>query len=260
VHPSRNLFWRAAFLSLGIHALAFALLVETPILPHLHADPGGAVQVRLLSAPVTPPAPPATPPAARQPPPTPVVSPPSPPPPVVTPPPPKPKPRPVVAQKPLPQPPDPPPPPPIVQEVTPALPPQPTAPSAAPAASVPAPVTGSPPPSAAGGDLSTATADLGAAGPGSDTVAELIRHLEAHRRYPAQARRRGIEGTVGLAFRVAPEGDLLVAEVRQPSGSRLLDRAALRTLERAFPLPPHLARRLAGEELTIDLSFRLVDR
>jgi protein TonB len=165
----------------------------------------------------------------------------------------------VVAQKPLPQPPDPPPPPPVVQEVTPAPPAQPAAPSAAPAASAPAPVTGSPPPSAASGDLSTATPHLGPAGPGTDTIGELIRHLEAHRRYPAQARRRGIEGTVGLAFCVAAEGDLLSAEVRQPSGSRLLDRAALRTLERAFPLPPHLARRLAGEELTLNLAFRLVD-
>lgn len=250
MHPSRNLFWRAACLSLGIHALAFALLVETPVLPRLRADPGGAVQVRLLSPPA---APAATPPDARQQPPTPVVRPPPPP---VKPPPPRPKPRPVVTPKPEP-PPAPltsdPPPPPLLQEATPS--PELPAPAAAPAVQGPAPqANDSPAPAGAGG------LQAGPAGPGADTIAELIRHLEAHRRYPAQARRRGIEGTVGLAFRVAPDGDLLVAEVRQPSGSPLLDRAAVRTLERAFPLPPHLARRLAGEELTINLSFRLVDR
>jgi len=256
VHPSRNLFWRAACLSLGIHALAFALLVETPVLPRLRADPGGAVQVRLLSPPIAPAAPAATPPEARQQPPTPVVSPP--PPPAVKPPPPRPKPRPVVTPKPQPPPAPPapdPPPAPLLQEGTPPheLP----APAATRAVQGPAPQSSeSPTPAGAGaGGL-----QAGPAGPGADTIAELIRHLEAHRRYPAQARRRGIEGTVGLAFRVAPDGDLLVAEVRQPSGSRLLDRAAVRTLERAFPLPPHLARRLTGEELTINLSFHLVDR
>jgi len=251
VHPSRNLFWRAACLSLGIHALAFALLVETPVLPRLRADPGGAVQVRLLSPPAAPAAPAATPPEARQQPPTPVVSPPPPP---VRPPPPRPKPRPVVAPKPeppaAPLAPDPPPPP-LLQEATPS--PELPAPAAAPAVQGPAPQANDSPTPAGG-------LQAGPAGPGADTIAELIRHLEAHRRYPAQARRRGIEGTVGLAFRVAPDGDLLVAEVRQPSGSPLLDRAAVRTLERAFPLPPHLARRLAGEELTINLSFHLVDR
>jgi len=89
-------------------------------------------------------------------------------------------------------------------------------------------------------------------------IAALYRRLESHRRYPLQARRRGIEGTVGLRFRVTPDGRLATAEIARTSGSRLLDRAALRTLERCFPLDATTGRRLAGEPITVDLTFRLV--
>jgi periplasmic protein TonB len=98
-----------------------------------------------------------------------------------------------------------------------------------------------------------------ATGPNPDTLRALVRHLEAHRHYPVQARRQGIEGTVRLAFRIRVDGSLAAIEVRESSGSRLLDRAAVRTVERASPVPPALAAAFAGQELTVPVTFRLVE-
>jgi protein TonB len=106
----------------------------------------------------------------------------------------------------------------------------------------------------AGAEHGTAT------GPDPDTLRALVRHLEAHLRYPVQARRQGIEGTARIVFRVGNDGRLAEVEVRESSGSRLLDRAALRTVERSSPLPPGIADALTGAELTLPVTFRLNDR
>jgi len=124
---------------------------------------------------------------------------------------------------------------------------------------VPPPTATLPAPTAPTGGAIGSGAATGPPGHGRATaIAVLYRRLENHRRYPLQARRRGIEGTVGLRFRVEPNGSLAAAEIAHTSGSRLLDRAALRTLDHCFPLDSTAAGLLAGEPITVDLTFRLV--
>jgi protein TonB len=79
-----------------------------------------------------------------------------------------------------------------------------------------------------------------------------VARIRAQRRYPELARRRGVEGTVRLAFRVHADGSLAALAVRR-GADPLLDDAALAAVRAAVPLPP-----LPGE-IEIDLAFRLQD-
>ncbi|MFQ5354974.1 MAG: TonB family protein [Mariprofundaceae bacterium] len=62
-------------------------------------------------------------------------------------------------------------------------------------------------------------------------------HLEAHKFYPASARRRGIEGEVEIAFALNGLGNTDDIEILAGSGYAILDRAALQTVERSQPFP-----------------------
>ncbi len=62
--------------------------------------------------------------------------------------------------------------------------------------------------------------------------------IEAAKRYPRWARRRGIQGEVDLRFRLGPDGRLLGAEVKRSSGAKVLDQAAVEAVRRAAPFPP----------------------
>ncbi len=111
------------------------------------------------------------------------------------------------------------------------------------AAGGPAPGAGSGSPSMTGG--------LGSADR-SALIAETRARIRSHRRYPELSRRRGIEGVVGLAFRVQPDGhvtDLIVRRSADPA----LDEAAREAVLAAMPLPP------LGE-VEIDLDFVLHER
>lgn len=66
----------------------------------------------------------------------------------------------------------------------------------------------------------------------------VLAHLGRHKRYPAEARTRGIEGEVRLAFTVDRAGRVVTAALVRPSGVTALDREALDMLVRAQPLPP----------------------
>ncbi|MFQ5458560.1 MAG: TonB family protein [Myxococcota bacterium] len=55
--------------------------------------------------------------------------------------------------------------------------------------------------------------------------------------YPRVARRRGIEGTVHVRFGIRKDGRVDRLAIARSSGHRLLDRASLKTIERAQPLP-----------------------
>ncbi len=61
--------------------------------------------------------------------------------------------------------------------------------------------------------------------------------LERHKKYPYQARRANIEGTVILYFEIDREGKVLESYIQQSSGYSLLDDAVLDMLRRAQPLP-----------------------
>ena len=114
-----------------------------------------------------------------------------------------------------------------------AVPEEQSAPAAAAAAAAPAPVA--------------VSETIAAAAEGSTDEASrivdswqrsVLAHLGRHKRYPAEARARGIEGEVRLAFTVDRAGRIVTAALVRPSGAAALDREALDMLSRAQPLPP----------------------
>lgn len=74
--------------------------------------------------------------------------------------------------------------------------------------------------------------------------------------YPAQAVKRGIEGSVTVRVELDGDGNLLSATVVNSSGSRILEQAAVRAVERATPYP-----NASGQTQVVDvpLQFQLVD-
>jgi periplasmic protein TonB len=83
----------------------------------------------------------------------------------------------------------------------------------------------------------------------------LVARLEHYKRYPAEARARGVEGVAQLAFNVDRGGRVHRARIARSSGSGLLDRATLALIERAQPLPPPPAQ-LRGAQIAITVPIR----
>lgn len=67
---------------------------------------------------------------------------------------------------------------------------------------------------------------------------QLLSHLARYKRYPEDARRRGLKGTNQLRFVVDGKGMVLSYSLVGKSGSASLDRATLQMIRRAQPLPP----------------------
>jgi protein TonB len=107
----------------------------------------------------------------------------------------------------------------------------------------------------AGGGRAGGGAGAGAgSGPGEDPHAALLAHLRAHahRCYPPPARRRGIQGVVGLSFCIDEHGRPERMRIERSSGSALLDEAARScVIEGAAPLPGPVGC------VVLDLPFRL---
>lgn len=81
----------------------------------------------------------------------------------------------------------------------------------------------------------------GSAGGGADLTAVLQairRQIEQAKTYPETARRDGLQGSVDLRFRIAPDGSVEVMEILRSSGFRILDEASKQTIQRAAPYPP----------------------
>lgn len=66
---------------------------------------------------------------------------------------------------------------------------------------------------------------------------QIIRKIEAAKRYPRAARRMGIEGTAVVRFKLKPQGQVEAVEIAESSGSEILDHASLQTVRDAAPLP-----------------------
>lgn len=68
--------------------------------------------------------------------------------------------------------------------------------------------------------------------------------VTSHKRYPARARQRGDEGTVGIRFTVDATGRVMEVAVTRSSGSILLDDAARDMLagQRVPPFPPGMTQ------------------
>lgn len=67
----------------------------------------------------------------------------------------------------------------------------------------------------------------------SQWQAQFITAVNRHKSYPNNARKTGIEGSVLLAVHVMATGDIHCCEIKQSSGSTLLDNAAMQAAQQA---------------------------
>jgi protein TonB len=145
---------------------------------------------------------------------------------------PKPKPKPVVKPpKPTPTPPVP-----AAKPVEQPAPTATTAPAAAPAAAQPS------------SSSATAAAKV-------SWQSQLLSHLARYKRYPDEARRRGIQGTSQVRFNLDRSGKVLHVELANSSGNAALDRATLAMIRRASPVPAPPAELLSNGQLEIVAPF-----
>lgn len=84
---------------------------------------------------------------------------------------------------------------------------------------------------------------------------DLLRHLSKYKKYPEDARRRGMQGTARLRFVVDAEGKVLSYSLAGGSGNASLDRATLEMIRRAQPLPPPPKELLTNGSLEVVAPF-----
>jgi len=77
--------------------------------------------------------------------------------------------------------------------------------------------------------------------------------------YPRLARRRGWEGTVYLAIRIAPQGEVIATEIIESSGYEQLDQAALEAVSHWRYAWASGQPAAEGEIFTIKIRFQLED-
>jgi len=88
--------------------------------------------------------------------------------------------------------------------------------------------------------------------------AELRAAIEANKRYPAMARRLRREGRVVVRFVVHADGRISDIAVAQGSGTRILDRAALRAVKAVGTFRPFPEEfRESNKRFRIAMRFRL---
>lgn len=82
--------------------------------------------------------------------------------------------------------------------------------------------------------------------------------IQRNKNYPAVARRRGVQGAVGVAFTIKADGTVAGTRVIRTSNFRLLDDAAVDTIRKIGRFPP-LPAGLEMEEIELGVSivFRL---
>ncbi|WP_117148194.1 energy transducer TonB [Pseudomonas cichorii] len=84
---------------------------------------------------------------------------------------------------------------------------------------------------------------------------DLLRHLSKYKKYPEDARRRGMQGVARLRFVVDAEGNVLSYSIASTSGSPALDRATMEMIRRAQPLPKPPAETLNNGTIEILAPF-----
>jgi protein TonB len=97
----------------------------------------------------------------------------------------------------------------------------------------------------AGGDITARRAYMG----------EIAKKLHRNKVNPRSAQ----TGTVLVSFTVDKRGDILSHAIVKSSGSKLLDDAAIASLERSAPFPP-LPGEVSGSSLELQVPFRFVTR
>jgi protein TonB len=75
--------------------------------------------------------------------------------------------------------------------------------------------------------------------------------------YPPMARRRNIEGTVGISFEIETNGELVSVSVNHSSGSSILDNAAISLVNKIRPFENiTIKRKLA---LRVNIEYKLTE-
>ena len=75
--------------------------------------------------------------------------------------------------------------------------------------------------------------------------------------YPQMARRRNIEGVVGVYFEIGIDGGLVSVRVNHSSGSSILDRAAVSLIEKICPIKSGAIGRSMA--LNININYELTE-
>jgi protein TonB len=86
----------------------------------------------------------------------------------------------------------------------------------------------------------------------------IVSHLNRYKRYPDEARVRGVKGDVRVRFILDRTGHVTSAQVVRSSGSTALDEEALAVLQRASPLPAP-PEQVAGTtfDLVLPIQFKI---
>lgn len=95
----------------------------------------------------------------------------------------------------------------------------------------------------------------GSEGDVSQILSYLANRIEAFKKYPYLARRKGIEGDVVLLIDIDKGGNLVNARVSKSSGYEILDHSAEMLIKKVFPIKHNLNRDL---KLRIPITYRLL--
>lgn len=87
------------------------------------------------------------------------------------------------------------------------------------------------------------------------TYQDIIKQkIQQSRKYPADARQKGIEGAVEMAFTIMKQGALKNVDITGASGYMPLDEEAVATIKRASPFP-EIPAGFGGQELTMKVKL-----
>lgn len=112
-----------------------------------------------------------------------------------------------------------------------------------------------PGPAGAGNHAGAGTAKPGPGEHGLSQYLRLVRErIGRYKKYPFLARKRELEGQVGIRFLLTGAGEAQQIAVSKSSGQELLDKAALKAVQDGAPFPRPPADLLA-EPLTIELNI-----
>jgi len=75
--------------------------------------------------------------------------------------------------------------------------------------------------------------------------------IDDAKEYPQRARRRNLEGVVKVLFTIGGRGELVSISVSSSSGSRILDRSAVKAVQKAAPFDPP-----PNKTVTIELPIK----
>ncbi len=91
----------------------------------------------------------------------------------------------------------------------------------------------------------------------SDYLSKIRERLERAKVYPLKARIAGYEGVVEISFSILQDGRVSKIEILSSSGYAVLDKAAVKTVEKASPFPPLPGAFSAPLQVSFKMTFRL---